>query len=261
MNNSIRAGQLPGIVLLGGLLAFLALWPGVAGAQVGTPTYPDIRSMPPTHLVLAEQTVNDEVHHVMHFMPRIYNRGPGALEVQRVPQTSALADLNQRIYESPAGYRDQRLAAVAISSPFAFDLPNLQRYEVWTERAFKRAAARDFRRGTPLYFTEDVGHCVADVEQVDLTAVPSLPIYSCTAAVMGISPGWADVESPIDPHTVDFGTAPLPDGKYVLRATVDPDNLVWESEGKADPAKEGRVANQGLTNFEIANGALAWQDP
>jgi len=253
----------------------LALLPA-GSAAAGTPRYPDIRSLPPTSLTLAIATVDGSDHHILNFQPRIYNQGAGPLEIQRIPQSSGIAELRQRIYESPAGFRDQHIGSVSMSSAvadpltvFTFAMPDLQRYEVWTERAFKRASARQFKRGTPLYVTEDVGQCIGDGEQVDPTNVPVVPIsspapvpvYSCTAAVMGISSGWADVESAGDPHVVDFGTAPLPDGKYVLRAIVDPDNLIWESDGKADPAKESRVANQAVTSFEIVQGVMAWQDP
>jgi hypothetical protein len=254
----------------------LALVLAPAGsAEAGTPRYPDIRALPPTDLTLATVTVNDETHNILSLMPRTYNQGAGPLEIQRIPQSSGIAELRQRIYESPAGFRDQHIGSVSMSSTvadpltvFTFPMPDLQRYEVWTQRDFNRATARHFARGTPLYVTEDVGQCVADVEQIDPTnapvipiSLPGAPVYNCTAVDMGISPGWADVESPGDPHVVDFGTAPLPDGKYVLRAIVDPDNMLWESDGKADPAKESRVANQGVTNFEVLQGALTWQDP
>lgn len=238
-----------------------AIMPVIAHASVGVPQYPDLRAMPPVKLKLAKRTVSGEVRHFLDFQPKTYNAGPGALEVQRVPQSSGIADLNQRVYESPAGYRDERLTAVAFASPFTFPIPDFQRYEVWAERTFRRASERDFRRGAPLYVTDDVRQCVADTEQIDETAMP-LPTYQqCSTAVMGISRGWADVDFLGEPHMIDFGDSPLPDGRYVLRAIVDPNNLIWESDGKSDDAKEGRVANQALTNFEIVKGNLAWVDP
>jgi hypothetical protein len=243
--------------------ATAAVSPSAASALVGTSKYPDIRALPPTGLMLADQTVNSEQHRVMYFAPHTYNRGPGALEIQRVPRSSGIADLKQRIYESPAGFHDEQLAMVAIDSPLGFVIPAIQRYEVWSQRAFQRATAHKFRRGKPLFVTEDVSQCLEDSEPVDHSTLGvDQPFYTCTSGVIvGISPGWADVEAAWDPHMIDFGTTALPDGNYVLRAIVDPHNLIWESAGKSDPAKESWVANQGITTFEIINGALAWQDP
>lgn len=251
-----RAGRL--------LVAFAAALCGFLGAQqvahAGTPKYPDLRAMPPAWLTLGQYAINGETHHVMFLRAQMYNKGSAPLEVHRVPQTTAVADLKQRIYEDPVGFRDEPLTMAAIGSPFLFELPDLEQYEVWNARAFQRAMSRDFTRGAPLYVTSDVPHCVADSEQIDEDAT-SVPVYQCSGAVMGISPGWADDVFTSDPNLVDFGTTPIPDGKYVIRAISDPHNLLWESEGKADPAKESQVANQGVTSFEILNGGLVWQDP
>lgn len=43
---------------------------------------------------------------------------------------------------------------------------------------------------------------------------------------------------------IDFGLAPLPDGDYVLRQVVDPDNLLYESINKSDPERAGSRANE-----------------
>jgi hypothetical protein len=235
----------------------VAAWPAGAAAQVGTAQYPNLRSMPPTELKLVKTTVAGQNHYEMRFKPRTYNGGPGRFEVQRVPQASGLADLKQRIYESPAGFRDESVAQTVFNPTFTFPLPDLIRYELWTKRGFARATRNGFARGAPLYVTPEVSHCVADVEPIDEGA--GLAFYQeCTALLVGISPGWADVESAVPPHVIDFGSSALPDGKYVLRAIVDPNNLLWESAGKADPARESQAANQGLTPFEIINGVITW---
>jgi hypothetical protein len=42
----------------------------------------------------------------------------------------------------------------------------------------------------------------------------------------------------------------------VIRNIADPDNLIWESPGKADASKESAVANAGITVIHIVNGQL-----
>jgi hypothetical protein len=242
-----------------GVVAAVVAWPAAAGAQVTTSTYPDLRAMPPTSLSIEKENINLQDQYFLYFVPRTYNGGPGPFEVQRVPQSSGLANLEQRIYESPAGFHDEQVAQTPFDLTFTFDLPNISRYELWTQQGFNRALSRGFTRGAPLGVTTEVSHCVADVEQIDVDAGPSL-YEDCNALRVGISPGWADVEAAFEPHVIELGTSPLRDGKYVLRAIADPDNLLWESPGKNDPARESALANDGLTGFEILNGTFVWEE-
>ena len=41
-----------------------------------------------------------------------------------------------------------------------------------------------------------------------------------------------------------FGAERPPDGEYVLRIVADPNNHIFESEGKTDPARESQEANE-----------------
>lgn len=242
----------------------LALIPSLAGATVGTPKYPNLRAMPPTDLMMDTVQVDGQDHHFLRFTSRTFNAGPGALELQRVPQAmpaAGLADLNQRVYEDPAGFRDIKLGTVSMESTFTFVVPAAATYQLWTQRDYDRAARTGFKRGSPLYTSPGVEYCVDDSEEI-VTGQSQYTYASCTAAVMGISAGWADREDYYNEwQNFDFGTSPLPDGLYVLRAIVDPDNVLWESEGKADPAKESQVANSAVTQLEVNQGVIAWNDP
>ena len=246
---------------VGALTAALML-SASASATAGTPRYPDLRMPSPTDLHLLTAAVNGVQHHRLHFTTRPWNAGAGPFEVHRDPEPSGIAALTQRIYEDPAGFRDERVgSAIFAPTDFVFSLPHIARYELWTERAFARAASRGFTRGAPIAYRDGVTHCVADSQQLDPDATPVAVYAQCNKFVIGISPGWADVEGwPEDFQSVDVGTAPLPDGDYVVRAIVDPENLLFESDGKADPSREGWVANSGITYFRIVGGQLAGVD-
>jgi hypothetical protein len=256
-----------------GVMSFVAAlalsavaWPSQASATVGTPKYPDLRAMPPINLNLGEIMVGDQHHQVVRFTARTYNGGPGALEIRRTPQVipaSGLAELTQRIYEDPAGFRDEKLGAIPLNPTFTFVIPDAARYELWARRTFTWAQIAGFKRGRPLIAKPDVSYCVRDSQQIDPNATPAPGVpgtyTDCTAAIQGISPGWADIQPwNNDNQALDVGTTPLPDGKYVLRVIADPDNLLWESPGKSDPAREGQVANQGYSSFDIVKGAITW---
>jgi hypothetical protein len=239
-------------------LMFAALGAASSAAAVG-PKYPDLRMFSPTELQFQTAPVEGQDHHFLHFATRLVNAGEGALEVDRTPTPSGIADLSQRIYAAPAGFQDVALGSVPFDPmDFSFPVPDIARYELWTGRGFARAEARGFRRGRPLSVQDSVSHCVADVEQVDQSQPPVGVYWPCTKTVSGISVGWANVEDAFnDYQSLDVGATPLPDGDYVLRVIADPTNLLYESSGKADPARESDVANSAVTYFRLVNGQFA----
>jgi hypothetical protein len=249
-----------GLLCLAAALAIMAVaLPASASAQ---PLYPDLRMTSPTNLHLLVRTVDGAAQHQLRFTTRPWNAGAGPFELHRQPDTSGIAALRQRVYEDPAGFHDETIGS-AIFDPldFIFFVPHIARYELWTARGFARAESRGFTRGQPLAYRDGVSHCVADREQID-TDASSVAVYQeCNKLVLGLSVGWADVETwPDDNQAIDLGATPLPDGDYIVRVIVDPDNLLFESDGKSDPAREGWSANSGTTYFRLIDGVLAGID-
>jgi len=102
-----------------------------------------------------------------------------------------------------------------------------------------------------------VSFCMLDSIPVDASPVNVQYYKTCTPLAQGISAGWADVyDWTLPDQWIDVGTSRLPDGDYVLRNIADPNNIVFESPGKADPAKESQVANSGVSAVKILNGQL-----
>jgi hypothetical protein len=247
-----KRGSSTGRILALAVTAAIA-WPAVASAA---PQYPDLRVPSPSELRLSKVRIGGVDNYWLRFTTNFVNAGQGALELQQIPTPSGIADLNQRIYESPVGFTDHRLGSVVYSPEF-FEVPDLARYEVWTERGFERAQRSGFTRGQPVRQVSNLKYCLDDSRRVDENAPPA-PVYTCTGLVMGVSVGWAMTQPWfVMKQTIDFGPAPPPDGDYVLRAVADPDNLLIESEGKADAARESEVANSGTSFFRIVNGQLA----
>lgn len=238
------------------LTAAIAFCVGTSPASAA-PLYPDIRIVPSDLRIQLWQG-----RYAIHFTTRTANLGEGPLEVNRTPTLSGIAELTQRIYESPAGFRDESLGQVTFRpTELGFPVPDFGRYEVWDRRAFARAQKSGFSRGQPVYVRDNVGHCIADIETVDPDAVAPAGRYRlCTSLTSGISVGWRNVESWTEPYqSVDLGTA-LVDGDYVLRTIVDPDNLLFESDAKSDASREDWAANSGIAYFRIAGGRLAGVD-
>jgi lysyl oxidase len=251
------------LAALGGVVAATVLiWPAGASAQVTTPLYPDVRALPPEDVRLGRETINFDRHYVIRFSTIMYNAGPGQLELHGTPASSLNAnfDATQWIYEDPAGVQVQHTGAIFMfhqaHNHFHFD--GYGRYELWTKRAFERAQANGFTSGGPVFVSPKVSFCMIDSREVDTETSQQSRYNTCTPAMQGVSAGWADIYGwSLPDQWIDVGLAPLPDGEYVLRNIVDPFNVIFESEGRADPAKESEVANSGVTPVRILNGQLA----
>lgn len=255
-----RRGVVWGLALCS-LASAWATWPVAASAQVGTPKYPNVRALPPFSVRLGRETVDFERHYVVRFSTLMYNAGPGPLELHGEPSGALDLSFNasQWIYGDPAGVRIEPVGSLVfheIHRHYHFD--GYGRYELWTKREWDRAQATGFADGKPRNVAAKVSFCIFDSFDVDRSPTSEQFYRTCTPAVQGVSAGWADLyDWGLPGQWVDVGKTPLPDGDYVLRNIADPFNVIFESDGKADPAKEGQVANQGVTPIKIVNGQLA----
>lgn len=253
--------------MLAVMAASLAVgWPyvaaSVAGPSTGAPLYPDLRALPPSDLRLSQISIDGEMHHVVRFSTLFANLGQGAFEVHGAPEVppDGTADATQRIYEFPAGFRDEPMGTIAYHPDHGhFHIDDFGRYELWTGRAFNRALGRGFERGVPLAVSDKVSFCMFDSERVDqsLTVSPIAVYRTCGPFMEGLSVGWADEYNwTLAGQWLDVGTEPLRDGDYVVRNIVDPTNRMWESDGKADPSRESTTANHAYTAFSIVGGMM-----
>ena len=253
-----RARWKPAVAVLSAAVSLGVLtWPATAGAA---PRYPDLRTLAPAQLHLSSTPIGDEHHYVVRFSNVVWNAGLGPFELHGTPHfpPDGLFDASQWIYDD-AGVEMQPVGTFVFHSAHQhFHFEGFARYELWTKREFDRAAARGFTSGQPTYTSPKVSSCILDLRRVDSTMGPPQAVYrTCTPLMEGISSGWGDVYGYLLPDQwVDVGQMPLSDGEYVLRSVADPDNLVYESPGRADPARESEIANSASTPFTVRNGRL-----
>ncbi len=141
------------------------------------------------------------------------------------------------------------------------------RYELWTQPAYDAWVASGRTSGTPQWTSPKTTSCVLDEEPVEAlanTSPTSKYVWTgCNLAAdntltMGLSPGWGDTYDYYRfEQWIDLGQATLTDGRYVLRSVTDDGNVLWESEGKADPARE--ADNESLTPISVVGGSLVDQ--
>lgn len=236
----------------------MLLTPGLA---LAAPKYPDLRSLPPSEIHLGSALVDGENHYVVRFDNVVANAGSGPFELHGTPHfpVDGLFEASQWIYDDPAGLTIEPVGTFAFHpSHQHFHFDGFARYELWKKRDYDRAAAAGFASGAPLYTSPKVSFCILDIRHVDAANGPPTPVYrTCSPAVEGLSAGWGDVyDWTLPEQWVDVGQTPLADGSYVIRTIADPDNVVFESAGKADPARESQVSNSAATEIAIVGGRL-----
>lgn len=242
---------------MGAALCTLAL--GLPAAAGAAGRYPDLRTLPIQDVNLDTTLLNQQNHYIVRFSNGVSNAGEGPLELHGTPHfpVDGKFDADQWIYGDPGELSTFRVGVFAYHPAhhhFHFDA--FARYELWTKREFARAEAAGFTSGEPRWVSPKVTFCVYDSRRAGSTAPATY--HTCTPLMEGLSPGWADVyDQSLADQWIDVGTTPLPDGDYVIRSIADPLNVIYESEGKANPAREGHVPNSAVIHISIVNGQLA----
>jgi hypothetical protein len=227
--------------------------------------YPDLRTFPASDPELGTEVMGGAVHHVVRFSTMVWNAGDGPLEL-RGDSSSGATQVYQRVYDR-AGNQLDLLAGTFVyhEGHQHWHFENFARHELWTRASYDRWLANGRNEGSPEWLgskTTGQGEsfCMRDSLPVGQQAgVPGGPIYDeCGTGRQGISMGWADAytRDMVD-QWVDIGLAPLSDGEYVLRLVADPQNLIYESDQRADLQRESQGANEAMTAFTISEGRIA----
>src|SRR4051812_14282041 len=118
------------------LLAVVLLASRPADSRADVSAYPDLRSLPPTHLLLDTAEVEGADHHVLRFSAIIENVGPGPLELRgasatgRTMVTQRIPDDAGEVTEFPVG------EFVFHPAHQHWHFEHFADYELWTRAAF-----------------------------------------------------------------------------------------------------------------------------
>jgi hypothetical protein len=257
------------VVLAAVLAGGLAAVPAPAGAA-GAAQYPDLVTLPPRDLRVARVDVSvdgtGDFHNVLQFTNTPWNRGEGRFELRaRIDPSTGSGPAVQRIFDADGGYVDEPVGSVThhgVHNHYHFD--GWGRYELWSKAAYDAWVAGGRTTGSPQWTSPKTTSCVLDEEPVDaVPGTPAVPRYDwrgCNLAAdntltMGLSPGWGDTYDYFRfEQWIDLGQSTLADGAYVLRSVTDDGNVLWESQNRADPAREAN--NDVTTAFTVNRGSL-----
>ena len=191
---------------------------------------PDLHTLPPQNLLI--QLIRSSGIKRLRFSNTIYNSGPGDLDLRalpisipgavRVTQYVPGADGNILLHE--AGVFDFHV------EHGHWHWVGFGLYEVLT-------VTDTGVPGEVVAQSDKVGYCLIDVDPMPGDPLAGDPFYtSCVWDRQGISAGWTDTyESHVGGQYVDI--THLPDGLYVLRSTVDPDNIILEVDDTNNSAR------------------------
>lgn len=194
---------------------------------------PDLRTLPPYDLrLVVDQHGN---RRSIRFSNAIYNRGAGPLEVRGVlNRGDEIVTVSQVIYHSDGSKEEHNAGEFVFHAVHDhWHWEGFSLYEVWSVRA-------DGSLNAMVASSGKVGYCLRDIDplnsaqiladEIDEEAIPRRIGYGpCGWSRQGLSVGWVDVYKAHTPgQFVNIGG--LPDGVYVLKSTVDPDNILLESD-------------------------------
>lgn len=188
---------------------------------------PDLRTLPPSDLSLVLNT--SERQKLIRFSNTIWNGGPGVLEL-----FGEFNWQNDTVLVTQNIYTEERSVIEHNAGEFEFHASHghwhwegFSLYEVWT-------VGEDGSLQQLMASSDKVGYCVRDIapqaeQLVSSNSASNRGYNSCFWARQGLSVGWNDTYRAHIPGQVVDITA-LPEGLYGLKSTVDPENIIVESE-------------------------------
>lgn len=255
------------LALLVGSGIVALLWAPGAYAEP-RPLYPNLRALKPSDLQFGTEIIDGETHQLLRFSNSVYNAGRGPLELVgktvTVPNGQERTRVYQRLYSASGRRTTTNAVGTFVYHPEHdhFHFGDFAEYQLWTRAEYDAWVRSSRTEGSPARadrLSSKVTFCIMDFALVDLKPEsPHKAVYEgCGLRIQGISVGWRDTYGWwLFDQWIDLGTAPMADGRYVLRSVVDPDNRIYESEGKNHNARESRTANAAITYFTVQEGII-----
>jgi hypothetical protein len=206
------------------VLPILTALVAAGGPQQDEPSaliLPDLRTLTPFDLQL--QVLQGSGVRRLRFANTIWNSGPGDLDLHAAPFT---LPGGVRVFQNiPTNDGDSVTLEAGV-----FDFHPAHGHWHWEGFGLYQvlAVSETGQAGQVVAQSDKVGYCLIDVDPMPGPEEVADPFYtSCVWTRQGITAGWTDTyEAHIGGQFVDVSA--LPDGLYILRSTVDPDNIILE---------------------------------
>lgn len=230
----------PACALVVGLVAAFA---GTSAGAENSPVLPDLIADPATGPIAVIYQDESGTRRLLRFNGYIHNAGRGALELRgSKPVDGEMSVVEQRVYRSEAGFHD----LVNVPAPRVIFEPT-DGHDHWHLRNAAGYSLWNGERTTQVAPAQKIGFCLIDSTRVDPWAnadktYSEANISFCghgdpgaNKVTMGISAGWRDYYD----RSLPFQWVDISDvqpGKYSLRAEMDPDGVIAETDEQNPPA-------------------------
>jgi len=197
------------------------------GAEPGPrPLLPDLQVSQPQELYI--QYGEDGVREI-RFSTTIANMGDGPLElVGAYDEGTGAVSTIQRVLREDGSVRELDAGRFVFDDGHAHW--HLEDFIVFELLELNAAG----RPGRVIASTGKMTFCLADshpVAEPPPNAAPKAGVTTCDQAIQGISVGWEDIYLAELPGQ-ELDIPGLPDGRYAIRSTVDPEGLLLETDDR-----------------------------
>lgn len=228
-------------------------------------TLPNLRPLPPEYVVAAPEYVpssyvgpvpltlapTDTYH--LRFDTIAANVGDHTLELAGVPTSDPFTwgAYQCTSWEATRACRERRPVGTMAWHP-EHNHVHFDDFAVYELRSLTAEGTPDHSATGLVASSPKVSFCLQDSTAVDDSGRP--PFYAgCAGALQGISPGWADVYGSGLPGQ-SMPLAGIPDGRYALVFTLDPDNHLFEDDEDDNTAWSMVEISGDGTSAQVMNG-------
>jgi len=205
---------------------------GASAAQFHV-TLPDLQIQVPTELI-SIGTNSDTGDRQLQFTHVTWDAGTGPFQIKpKYDRRTGVSTFVQTIYESRNGRSWRPDYSVRLAATGVFDPPSDYRYPL--TRFTLNTMNQDESPGAIVAVSPKSDYCItADTKVGGVPNMPrhtSPPQHNCTNPnkPLGLSVGWGDEYDQTD-NGQPIDLTGVPDGYYILQASVDPDHLFTESD-------------------------------
>lgn len=230
--NARGAPPTPGLTVSGGALSGGGMSGGSlsGGAGVAAPPrlLPDLTPLVPNDIYTVGTRAEGDLR--LKFAATVYNAGLGPLETRggRDPETDLL-EVYQYVYQGDRATRGRAVGTFNYDHRHGhLHFDGFARYELWALDVQDRPTERVAENVKVGFCLMDIRHMASSLTHLELLDSPGGPVYAgCREDVQGISVGWGDEYLALL-YEQDLDLAGVPDGRYALSVTTNPDRQIEE---------------------------------
>ncbi len=236
MNNRERLFRrlLPifGLIFAGMVLAGVAALAGtLEDERSDEPLLPDLKALPPEDFRI--ESDGEAGIKLLRFSSTVWNAGRGPLELRGESDPDAEETrVTQNLYSEKGGVEEREVGEFVYHPDHDhWHFEDFALYELLS-------LTPEGELGSVVASSGKVTFCIMETTRIDgqlIREIPQEEYRSCGQELQGISPGWGDTYG-ASVRGQELNIEAVPDGRYALRSTADPENRILESDATNNAA-------------------------